>query len=134
MAELSHRQRRAFEALLTSKSAVDAAKQCGIGARTIEHWKRDASFQDAYRAASREKLGETVGRLRVAASEAVDTLLRDGLQANSPAVRVRAAAILLEGAIKVELDDLGRRVEALEAPRRRRRFDEVTAPAQAARR
>ena len=114
MAELSHRQRRAIEALLTSNSTAEAAAQSGIGARTIERWKRLPAFQDAYRTASRERLGETVGRLRTAASEALDAL-RQALQADAPAVRVRAAQVLLEGAIKVEIDDLGRRVEALEA-------------------
>ena len=114
MADLSHRQRRAIEALLASKSTAEAAAQSGIGARTIERWKREPGFQDGYRAASRERLAETVGRLRTAASEAVDTL-RQALQADAPAVRVRAAQVLLDGAIKVEVDDLARRVDALEA-------------------
>ena len=114
MALLSDRQRRAIEALLLSKSTSEAAETSGIPRRTIERWKSDPAFQDAYVAASREKLGETVGRLRSAASEAVDAL-REALQADAPAVRVRAAAILLEGAMKVEVDDLARRVELLEA-------------------
>jgi hypothetical protein len=54
------------------------------------------------------------GKIPHGASEVVDTL-REALQADAPAVRVRAATVLLEGAVKVELDDLGRRVEALEA-------------------
>ena len=62
MAELSDRQRRAIEALLTSKSTAEAAAQSGIGARTIERWKRDLAFQDAYRAASQARLsGRLVG-------------------------------------------------------------------------
>ena len=114
MAQVSDRQRRAIEALLISKSASEAAEASGISRRTLERWKRDPAFQDAYRAASREKLGETVGRLRVAASEAVGAL-QEALHADAPAVRVRAAQVLLDGAIKVEVDDLARRVEALEA-------------------
>ena len=62
-------------------------------------------------------LGETVGRLRCAASEAVDAL-RDALHADAPAVRVRAAQVLLDSAIKVEIDDLARRVELLEGAQR----------------
>ena len=114
MAQISDRQRRAIEALLVSKSTSEAAERSSIPRRTIERWKSDAGFQDAYRAASREKLGETVGRLRSAASEAVNAL-REALQADAPAVRVRAATVLLEGAIKVEVDDLLHRIELLEA-------------------
>jgi hypothetical protein len=114
MARVNDRQRRAIEALLISKSTSEAAERSGIPRRTIERWKCAAAFQDAYRAASREKLGETVGRLRTAAGEAVDAL-REALQADAPAVRVRAATVLLEGAIKVEVDDLAHRIELLEA-------------------
>jgi hypothetical protein len=114
MAQVSDRQRRAIEALLISRSVIEAAETSGIPRRTIERWKSDPAFQDAYRAASREKLGDTVGRLRSAAGEAVDAL-REALRADAPAVRVRAATVLLEGAIKVEVDDLARRVELLEA-------------------
>jgi len=113
MAQVSDRQRRAIEALLTSKSASEAAEASGIPRRTLERWKRDRGFQDAYRSASRERLSETVGRLRTAAAEAVDAL-RSALLADAPAVRVRAAQVLLDGAIKVEVDDLAARIEALE--------------------
>ena len=113
MAQVRDRQRRAIEALLTSKSASEAAERSGIPRRTLERWKRDQAFQDAYRGASRERLAETVGRLRSAAGEAVDAL-RAALLADAPAVRVRAAQVLLDGAIRVEIDDLAARVEALE--------------------
>lgn len=112
--DVSDRQRRAIEALLTTKSTSEAATVCGVGARSIERWKRDQAFRDAYRTASRERLAETVGRLRAAASEAVDAL-RDALQDERVSNRIRAASVLLETAVKVEVDDLARRVEALEA-------------------
>jgi hypothetical protein len=114
MAEVNDRQGRAIEALLATKSTSEAATLTGIGARTIERWKRDAAFQDAFRAASRDRLAETVGRLRGAASEAVNAL-RDALTDERVSNRIRAATVLLETAVKVELDDLARRVEALEA-------------------
>jgi hypothetical protein len=101
MAELSARQRRAIEALLTSKSTAEAAAQSGIGARTIERWKRNATFQDEYRAASRARLGETVGRPRAAAGEAVETL-RAALQDEVTSNRIRAATVLLDSAIKTD--------------------------------
>jgi hypothetical protein len=113
MAQITDRQRRAIEALLAAKSTSEAAEVSGIPRRTLERWKRDPGFQDAYRAASREKLGETVGRLRTAASDAV-TALQAALQDESTGNRIRAATVLLDGAIKVEVDDLARRVELLE--------------------
>ena len=116
MAELTDRQRRAVEALLTSKSTAEAAAQSGIGVRT-ERWKRDLAFQDAYRAASRARLSETVGRLRAAAGEAVETL-RAALQDDLTSNRIRAAIALLDTAVKVEVDDLARRVDAIEARQR----------------
>jgi hypothetical protein len=117
MAELSDRQRRAIEALLTSKSTAEAATQSGIGARTIERWKRDLAFQDAYQAASRARLSETIGRLRAAAGEAVETL-RAALQDELTSNRIRAATVLLDCAIRAEVDDLIRRVDAIETKQR----------------
>jgi transposase len=114
MAELSDRQRRAIEALLTSKSTAEAAARIGISARTIERWKRDPDFRNAYHAASRARLAETVGRLRSAAAEAVETL-RAALQDDLTSNRIRAASVLLDTAIKAEIDDLASRVDALEA-------------------
>lgn len=108
---------RAIEALLTSKSTAEAVAQSGIGARTIERWKRNATFQDEYRAASRARLGETVGRLRAAAGEAVETL-RAALQDEVTSNRIRAATVLLDSAIKAEVDDLSRRVDAIEQRQR----------------
>jgi hypothetical protein len=117
-AELSDRQRRAVEALLSSKTVCEAATKTGIGERTIRRWQTDATFRDAYRAASRERLSEALGRLRSAASAAV-TALQESLSADAPGVRVRAAQVLLDSAIKAEVDDLERRVQALEEAARR---------------
>jgi HEAT repeat protein len=55
-----------------------------------------------------------VHQLRAATSDAV-AALRDALNDDNTGHRIRAAAILLEVVVKVNLDDLTRRVEALEA-------------------
>lgn len=114
MADLTEKQRRAIVALLETKSVAEASSRCGIGARTIERWKTEADFRAEYIEASRRCLDDAVGRLRVAGSEAVDTL-QAALSDASTHVRVRAAQIILDNAIKVETDDLARRLEALEA-------------------
>jgi hypothetical protein len=112
--KLTDKQQRAIAALLTCASVKDAALSAGVGERSLHRWLVEPGFRAAYAGASRQRLGETIGRLRAVAAEAVETLraaLKDELTAN----RIRAATVLLEGAIKVEIDDLGRRVEALEA-------------------
>lgn len=118
MAELTEKQRRAIIALLETKSVAEASKRCSVGARTIERWKTEPAFRAEYIEASRRCLDDAVGRLRAAGSEAVDTL-REALSDESTQLRVRAAQIILDGAIKVEIDDLARRLEALEAAQQR---------------
>ncbi len=114
LAGLSERQRRAIEALLLTPNVAAAAKRAGVGERTLWRWLKDGHFQDAYRVAGRERLSETVSRLRAAAGEAVETL-RTALTAEHTANRIRAAPVLLEHAVKVEMDELADRISALEA-------------------
>jgi HEAT repeat protein len=114
MAELTQRQERAIAALLTEPNITAAAKQSGVGDRTLRRWLSDAQFRRAYREASRRVLDDACARLRALTSEAVETL-RAAFTAQSESVRVRAATALLEVAVKVEVDDLAERVAALEA-------------------
>ncbi len=115
MAGLSGRQRRAIEALLLAPNVTAAAARAGIGERTLRRWlNEDERFRSAYRAAGHARLNETVGRLRAAAGEAVDAL-RAGLTDACMSNRIRAATVLLEHAVKLEVDDLADRVAALEA-------------------
>lgn len=113
MAELSARQARAVVALLTASSLTVAAKQAGVGERTLRRWLKDATFRTAYRETSQRFLQEATGRLRAAAGEAVDTL-RHALRDERPANRIRAATVLLDVAVKVEVNELAERVAALE--------------------
>jgi hypothetical protein len=115
--ELTDKQRRALAALLTTRTAQDAASRSGVGERTLRRWLDDPAFRDAYTDASRQRLGEAVGRLRAVAGEAVDTL-RAALGDEHTGHRIRAAIALLDLAVKVEVDDLARRVELLESAQR----------------
>ena len=111
--DLNDRQRRAIEALLTERTIQAAAARAEIGERTLRRWLDDPAFRAAYTDASRQLLAEAVGRLRAVAGEAVETLraaLSDGLTSN----RIRAATVLLDIAVKVEVDDLAQRVAELE--------------------
>jgi hypothetical protein len=89
-----------------------------VSERTIRRWLEDPTFRSAYAEASRQCLGETIGRLRAVAAEAVDTL-RAALGDEHTGHRIRAAVALLDLAVKVEVDDLARRVAMLEAAHQR---------------
>src|SRR5262249_35432066 len=115
--KLPHKMHAAIVALLTAPTEAAAAAQVGIGEATLRRWKQCPDFRDELHAASREQLRDTIGRLRVAAGEAVETLraaLHDDLTSN----RIRAAIALLDTAVKAEIDDLARRVDAIEARQR----------------
>ena len=114
MAELSDRQRRALTALLDAPSIAAAAKQSCTGERTLRRWLAEPTFREHYREASRRLLEDASGRLRAAAGEAVDTL-RTALHSENEHVKVRAALGILDAALKVDIDELTARIEALEA-------------------
>jgi len=114
MAGLSERQWRAIEALLVAPSVTAAATRAGVAERTLWRWLKDDRFRDAYRAAGRERLNECVSRLRAAAGDAVEAL-RAALNDQHTANRIRAATVLIQHALEVEVDELAERVAALEA-------------------
>ena len=103
-------------ALLTAPDQSAAAAACGVSRRTLTRWLAMPEFRDAYRRASQQRLADTVGLLRATAGDALATL-RTALQAQNDHVKVRAALGLLDAALKVDIDELTARVEALEATR-----------------
>jgi len=111
------RQReRAVEALLSQPTIEKAAREVGIGERTLLRWLADPAFQEAYRKAKRELLGAATARLRAACGRAVEVL--DAI-ANAPdkpsGARVTAARAILELALRAhELEDLEQRLSRLE--------------------
>jgi len=116
--ELTARQRVALVALLEASSVQAAARDTNIPERTLHRWLRTEPFAGEFRAASRARLARCVGALRVTSEEALETLrglLRD--ETTPAAVRCRAAAVLLDTAVRVDTDELRVRVEALEASR-----------------
>lgn len=111
--QITRRMHAAIAALLTCTTETDAAEQIGISVATLRRWKSRPEFRDALRAASRAMLDETVARLR-ADAEAARRVLRDALD-DPGAVRVRAAIAVLTISNQIDVDELARRVEALEA-------------------
>jgi hypothetical protein len=110
---LTDRQRRGLLALLSANSVSAAAVQAQVVERTLRRWLAEPTFREAYRHASRRLFDEATNALRAAAGEAVRTL-RSALQSDNDSVRVRAAQVILEAAVKADLDDLAARIERLE--------------------
>lgn len=110
---LSRIQARAIPALLSSRTIAEAATAAGVGEKTLRRWLASEPFASVYRQAARESAREAVSTLLAAQREAVQTL-RECLQAESPATRVRAARALLELGVRVGVDDMDDRIRQLE--------------------
>lgn len=114
--KLGRKQDEAIAALLTQRNIEDAARQAGIGGRTLIRWLKLPEFQTAYREARRAAFGQSIARLQQAASAAATTLLKIMVDPNAPAsCRLRAAdSVLFHAAKAIEIEDIEARVTELE--------------------
>jgi hypothetical protein len=114
---LSHKQHKAIAALLSEPTIAGAAARVGVNETTLHRWLSDSAFNDVYRQARCEAVGQAVARLQQFSSGAVyvlATVMAD--KHTPPSTRVIAAKAVIEYAIKaVELEDLEARIAALEA-------------------
>jgi hypothetical protein len=96
---------------------AEAAEQAGVSVRTIERRMSEPVFRAELDRLQDDALEQAVSRLGAGASRAVERLLlmlRPGVPAH---VQLGAARTLLANAVTLrrdELDELARRVEALE--------------------
>ena len=106
----------AAAALLTARSAEEAAQTVGISPATLRRWQKEPEFEAAYRAAKRAAFDQAIARLHHFSSAAVSTLGKVMLDpATPPATKVRAAdSILAHTAKAIELEDVEARLAALE--------------------
>jgi hypothetical protein len=109
----------AIAALLTSPTIADAAKQCGVSRRTMQHWIKRESFRKQYAAAKRELLDSTINRLRTIGNEAATALQRVIADKETPAsTTVSASRAVIEILLKNhEIEVLEARIEKLENER-----------------
>jgi hypothetical protein len=130
MAGLTRKQDETIAVLLAVPTIAEAARQVGVGERTLFRWLHtDSAFQAAYREARRDAVQQAIARIQQATSTAVTTLeavMRDADKPSSS--RVSAAKGVLELALKaIEFDDLEARVSALEAALQQGRSSHRTA-------
>jgi len=120
LADLTPAQGRALTALLESTSIREAATAAGVHESAIRKWLREPGFRAAYGEARREAVGQAIAVLQRHASAASVTLV--GMMTDPECreqTRYSAAKTVLEFALQgVALDDLGARLEALEAAAR----------------
>jgi hypothetical protein len=103
-------------ALLDHPSVDAAADAARIGKTTAWRWLKDPDILARYREARRDAMQHAMSRLQAVAGQSVETLAELQRSAESEAVRASAARTVLEQAMKaVELGDIQRRLDALEA-------------------
>jgi hypothetical protein len=114
--KLGRKQEDAIAALLSQRSIEEAARVCGVGARTLIRWLKLPDFNREYLKARREVVQQAVARMQQATGAAGTIALKLMTDPNVPAaVRLRAAEFVFDRAIKgVEIDDIEARVAELE--------------------
>jgi len=111
---LTPKQRKAVEALLTTGDKSQAAELAGVKRQTVYKWLKRPDFQQALRDAEAEALKSLSQALTRLGSKAADTLDKS-MDAESETVRLRAADIVLGRLLQLrELIDLDARVAELE--------------------
>ena len=114
--ELSPKQEALIAALLLAPSVADAARVAGVPHRTAKRWLALPHVRRAWLDARRQVVDAAMLTVQTSARVAVATLLACLKPTHPASVRVRAAATLLETAIRaVEVGDLAARIDELEA-------------------
>lgn len=113
---LTPNQVTALSALLAGKSVQAAAKAASVTRETVHRWLHEPDFQAAHRAGRRELASVALAQLQGATDAAVKVIkeiMND--KTKPPSIRLRAAQIVIESAIKwLELEDMDARLRALE--------------------
>lgn len=114
---LTPKQRKAIEALLTCGDVSSAARVAGVSRDTIYRWAKKDNFLDALRAGTSQALDD-LSRLLLSLGETAISTLRIAMEDDSiPAnTKVRAADIVFSRLLQFrELVSLEERVSELES-------------------
>jgi len=114
--QLTSRQHRAVQSLITGTSISDAAKQANIHERTLYRWLQEEQFQSAVRRARQLSLTQLATHLQHMAGRAAGTLdeIMEDKNATS-ASRVSAARYTMDMFYKAAtLEDIMERLMAIE--------------------
>jgi hypothetical protein len=113
---LKRNQAKALAAILAHKTIGEAADACGLSTKTLQRYMADENFKAALNAGEGERIDQATRQLLILQAPAVATMARTmGDQTASPAVRLRAAQLVLDYLIKLrELRSVEERLVALE--------------------
>jgi|ERR1700722_6196995 hypothetical protein len=114
--KFGRKREAAVAALLTQRTAEDAARSIGIGPATLRRWQKEPEFEAAYRVAKITAYRQTIGRMHQLSGAAVSTLGKVMLDPTTPpATKVRAADSILNHTAKaIEIEDIDARLRELE--------------------
>lgn len=113
---MTPRQLKALAILLEGGTDGEAAAAAGVKRQTVNNWRRDGVFDEAYQEHEAAILPK-VTRSLIAASAACVDYLADVVKddSKSDTVRIRAASTLLQNALRFkETAELAARLDALE--------------------
>ncbi len=114
--QITPKQEQAILALLAEPTIHAAGVACGVSDTTLWRWLQLSEFQRRYRAARRQIVESSIGRLQKSCDEAVHALRMIIRDQRAPAsARVAASRVVLEQSLRaLELEDLTERIERLE--------------------
>lgn len=114
---LTPKQERAIAALLGQPTVEKAADEVGVSRQTLHRWLGEPAFNEAFRKARRESFTHSVTMAQKYAPAMLNTLASIAMDKTATqAARVSASKAVLEfGRQSLELDDMNRRIEKLEA-------------------
>ena len=123
MENLTPRQRKAIENLLTTGNIREAADSAKVSRETIYKWMKAPAFRDALKEGSREAL-ERLSRALMSLGDKAVKALEDALDdpESKASAKVRPADVILGRLLQLkELADLEERISALEAAQTEKR-------------
>lgn len=113
---LSTKQIKAIAALLSERTARDAARKTGVSEKTLYVWMGDPVFRAALKTAESDLLDTVTRRLTSGQALALDTLEKLIQSARHESTKLTAALSWLNMFIKYrDMKDIDERLTALEA-------------------
>lgn len=83
-AKFGRKKEAAIAALLTQRTAEEAARSIGIASATLRRWQKEPEFDSAFRAAKVNAYRQTIARMHQLSGAAVSTLGKVMLDATTP--------------------------------------------------
>jgi hypothetical protein len=112
--KLTAKQLKAIPVLLAARSVADGCRAAKISRETFYAWRQESDFKGEYERQSRDLVQEAFRSLKLLGNEAVEVLAKL-LKSRNESIRFRTAVSIIESTTKfIELEDIEKRLEALE--------------------